>query len=55
MLMNASINKKILIVEDSRLNAQISADVLSKYGYIAEIVRTGEKLWKEPRAIKALI
>ncbi|MCF6097149.1 response regulator [Thermovorax subterraneus] len=41
--MNASIPKKILIVEDSRLNAQITADVLSKYGYIAEIVRTGEE------------
>ena len=43
MLMNASINKKILIVEDSRLNAQITADILSKYGYKTEIVRTGEE------------
>jgi diguanylate cyclase (GGDEF)-like protein/PAS domain S-box-containing protein len=39
--MNASIPKKILIVEDSRLNAQITADILSKYGYKTEIVRTG--------------
>ena len=39
--MNASIPKKILIVEDSRLNSQITADILSKYGYKTEMVRTG--------------
>ncbi|ADQ07799.1 response regulator receiver protein [Caldicellulosiruptor hydrothermalis 108] len=34
--------KKILIVEDSRLSAQITAEILGKYGYCAEIVTTGE-------------
>ncbi|MDK2805278.1 MAG: hypothetical protein PWR08_1017 [Thermoanaerobacterium sp.] len=41
--MNAAFPKKILIVEDSKLNAQIAADILSKYGYKTEIVLTGEK------------
>jgi len=41
--MNKAEPKKILIVEDSRLNAQITADILNKYGYEVEIVRTGEK------------
>lgn len=41
--MNAAFPKKILIVEDSKLNAQITADILSKYGYKTEIVLTGEK------------
>jgi diguanylate cyclase (GGDEF)-like protein/PAS domain S-box-containing protein len=41
--MNEVTRKKILIVEDSRLNAQITADILSKYGYKTEIVRTGEE------------
>ncbi|NPV26080.1 MAG: PAS domain S-box protein [Firmicutes bacterium] len=40
---------KILIVEDSRLNAQITADILRKYGYAVEITCTGkeavEKAW----------
>ncbi|SHF00539.1 PAS domain S-box-containing protein/diguanylate cyclase (GGDEF) domain-containing protein [Caldanaerobius fijiensis DSM 17918] len=36
-------SRRILIVEDSRLNAQITADILKKYGYQAEIVRTGEE------------
>ncbi|KXG76738.1 putative diguanylate cyclase YdaM [Fervidicola ferrireducens] len=35
--------KKILIVEDSRLNARITADILIKYGYDVETVRTGEE------------
>jgi len=34
--------KKVLIVEDSILNAQITADILNKYGYRTEIARTGE-------------
>ncbi|HBT20562.1 MAG TPA: diguanylate cyclase [Peptococcaceae bacterium] len=41
--MNDVARKKILIVEDSSLNAQITADIFSKYGYEAEIVRTGEE------------
>ncbi|MGB9813897.1 MAG: PAS domain S-box protein [Thermovenabulum sp.] len=41
--MNDVVPKKILIVEDSRLNAQITAGILSKYGYETEIVRTGEE------------
>ena len=41
--MNDDMPKKILIVEDSRLNAQITADILSKYGYEVETVRTGEE------------
>lgn len=35
--------KEVLIVEDSKLNAQITADTLNKYGYKTEIVLTGEK------------
>ncbi|NYE56728.1 PAS domain S-box protein [Carboxydothermus ferrireducens] len=41
--MNEVMPKKILIVEDSRLNAQITADILNKYGYETEIVRQGEE------------
>ncbi len=41
--MNDVVPKKILIVEDSRLNAQITAGILSKYGYEVETVRTGEE------------
>lgn len=48
--MNASIPKKILIVEDSRLNAQITADILSKYGYKTEMVRTGEEAVEKARS-----
>lgn len=36
-------HKKILIVEDSRLNARITSDILNKYGYDTEIVYTGEE------------
>ncbi|EGD51998.1 putative PAS/PAC sensor protein [Thermoanaerobacter ethanolicus JW 200] len=35
--------KEILIVEDSKLNAQITADILNKYGYKTEIVTSGEE------------
>ncbi len=35
--------KEVLIVEDSKLNAQITADILNKYGYKTEIVLSGEK------------
>ncbi|WP_307188797.1 response regulator [Caldicellulosiruptor owensensis] len=35
--------KKILIVEDSRLSAQITAEILDKYAYCVEIVTTGEE------------
>ncbi len=48
--MNASLPKKILIVEDSRLNAQITADILSKYGYKTEMVRTGEEAVEKARS-----
>ncbi len=48
--MNASIPKKILIVEDSRLNTQITADILNKYGYKTEMVRTGEEAVEKARS-----
>gem|GEM_PF-2635119 len=35
--------KKILIVEDSRVSTQITADILSRYGYCVEMVCTGEE------------
>ncbi|KYH30600.1 GGDEF domain-containing response regulator [Neomoorella mulderi] len=35
--------KKILIVEDSRLQAQIAADILSRHGYMTEIALTAEE------------
>lgn len=35
--------KKILIVEDSRLQAQIAADILSRHGYMIEIALTAEE------------
>lgn len=43
LLMDGVSCKKILIVEDSRLSAQITAEILGKYGYCAEIVTTGEE------------
>ncbi|MDI6602405.1 MAG: PAS domain S-box protein [Thermoanaerobacteraceae bacterium] len=48
--MNTAFPKKILIVEDSKLNAQITADILSKYGYKTEIVLTGEKAVEKVRS-----
>lgn len=42
-LMNVPYPKKVLIVEDSKLNAQITADILAKYGYETEIVTSGEE------------
>ncbi|HHW01585.1 MAG TPA: PAS domain S-box protein [Thermoanaerobacterales bacterium] len=48
--MNGATCKKILIVEDSRLNAQITADILSKYGYKTEMVRTGEEAIEKARS-----
>jgi len=48
--MNTAFQKKILIVEDSKLNAQITADILSKYGYKTEIVLTGEKAVEKVRS-----
>ncbi|MBT1280241.1 PAS domain S-box protein [Thermoanaerobacter sp. CM-CNRG TB177] len=41
--MNVHYPKKVLIVEDSKLNAQITADILAKYGYETEIVTSGEE------------
>ncbi|WP_042835472.1 GGDEF domain-containing response regulator [Thermoanaerobacter ethanolicus] len=41
--MNAFYLKKVLIVEDSRLNAQITADILTRHGYETEIVTSGEE------------
>ncbi|KKC29864.1 GGDEF domain-containing response regulator [Caldanaerobacter subterraneus] len=41
--MNVPYPKKVLIVEDSKLNAQITADILAKYGYETEIVTSGEE------------
>ncbi|QGP92299.1 Response regulator receiver domain protein [Neomoorella glycerini] len=35
--------KKILIVEDSRLQAQIAADILSRHGYMTEIALTAKE------------
>jgi diguanylate cyclase (GGDEF)-like protein/PAS domain S-box-containing protein len=48
--MNEVTRKKILIVEDSRLNAQITSDILSKYGYKTEMVRTGEEAVEKARS-----
>lgn len=47
--MNEIAPKKILIVEDSKLNAQITADILSKYGYEYEIVHKGEEAVERAR------
>ncbi|WP_073237709.1 PAS domain S-box protein [Desulforamulus putei] len=41
--MNAFKGKRILIVEDSRFQAQITANILNKYGYMTEIALTGEE------------
>ncbi|MCL6558184.1 MAG: PAS domain S-box protein [Firmicutes bacterium] len=41
--MNAFKGKRILIVEDSRFLAQITANILNKYGYMNEIALTGEE------------
>lgn len=35
--------KRILIVEDSRFQAQITTNILNKYGYMTEIAQTGEE------------
>lgn len=40
---NAFKGKRILIVEDSRFQAQITANILNKYGYMTEIALTGEE------------
>lgn len=42
-MMKAIYPKEILIVEDSKLNAQVTADILRRYGYKTEIVFSGEK------------
>ncbi|MGJ7046108.1 diguanylate cyclase (GGDEF)-like protein/PAS domain S-box-containing protein [Thermoanaerobacterium thermosulfurigenes] len=42
-MMDTIFQKEILIVEDSKLNAQIAADILERYGYKTEIVFSGEK------------
>ncbi|MDI3481640.1 MAG: hypothetical protein PWQ97_1295 [Tepidanaerobacteraceae bacterium] len=47
--MNPYSGKKILIVEDSRLNAQITADILSKNGYRTDTARTGEEAVEKVR------
>jgi diguanylate cyclase (GGDEF)-like protein/PAS domain S-box-containing protein len=47
---DAFVPKKILIVEDSILNAQITADILNKYGYKTEIARTGEEAAEKARS-----
>ena len=41
--------KRILIVEDSRFQAQITANILNKYGYMAEIALTGEEAVEKVR------
>jgi len=41
--LNPYYGKKILIVEDSRLNAKITADILSKNGYTTDMARSGEE------------
>lgn len=48
-MVNAFVPKKILIVEDSILNAQITADILNKYGYKTEIARSGEDAVEKAR------
>lgn len=47
--MNAFHDRKILIVEDSRLNAQITADILNKNGYKTDMARTGEEAVEKAR------
>ncbi|MDI6604008.1 MAG: PAS domain S-box protein [Thermoanaerobacteraceae bacterium] len=42
--MDSAFPKKVLIVEDSKFNAQITADILSKYRYKTEIASTGEEI-----------
>ncbi len=42
-MLNELVSNKILIVEDSILNARITADTLNMYGYRTEVVRTGEE------------
>lgn len=41
--------KRILIVEDSRFLAQITANILNKYGYVTEIALTGEEAVEKVR------
>ncbi|MGI9860018.1 diguanylate cyclase [Moorella naiadis] len=41
--MNPYKGKRILIVEDSQLGAQMTADILKKHGFVTEIVMTGEE------------
>ncbi|MCR4429724.1 MAG: PAS domain S-box protein [Tepidanaerobacteraceae bacterium] len=48
--MNPYSDKKILIVEDSRLNAQITADILVKNGYKSDAARTGEEALEKIRS-----
>lgn len=43
LTVNAFKGKRILIVEDSRFLAQITANILNKYGYMTEIALTGEE------------
>ncbi|RKO67984.1 GGDEF domain-containing response regulator [Desulfofundulus salinus] len=42
--------KRILIVEDSRFLAQITANILNKYGYMTEIALTGEEAVEKVRS-----
>jgi diguanylate cyclase (GGDEF)-like protein/PAS domain S-box-containing protein len=43
LAMNTFKGKRILIVEDNRFLAQITANILNKYGYMTEIALTGEE------------
>ncbi|MGQ9824186.1 MAG: PAS domain S-box protein [Desulfotomaculales bacterium] len=47
--MNTFKGKRILIVEDNRFLAQITANILIKYGYMTEIALTGEEAVEKVR------
>ncbi|MDI3535113.1 MAG: hypothetical protein PWQ82_1478 [Thermosediminibacterales bacterium] len=47
--MQETVNKKILIVEDSRLQVQILRDILSRNGYEVETVMTGKEAIEKVR------
>lgn len=50
MAMKTFKGKRILIVEDSRFLAQITANILNKYGYMTEIALTGEEAVEKVRS-----
>ena len=41
--MNSSENKRILVVDDSRLSSQMISDALRKHGYTVKTAHSGEE------------